>query len=580
MRHVERREVIAWLALVAVPGCDGRSPDRPPAQVGATRPAGVAPATRYVARRVASGIDFVHDHGGGGRKHFPEINLGGTALFDADGDGDLDLWFAQGAAMPGRTEPGDFRDRLYRNDGGWNFTDVTVESGATDRAFSNSGAAADADGDGDLDLCIANFGRNSLLMNDGKAKFSDVTTAAGLESDDWSAQAAFVDLDRDGDLDLYVATYVIYDVATARSCGDPSKGPLFHVYCKPEEFKAASDRLWRNDGGRDGSIRFTEVTDRCGMRGNAGRGLAVVPSDYDNDGDQDLFVANDRDLNHLWRNDTRPGGAITLVDVALDVAVATDGQGAIESCMGADWGDIDRDGDFDLFVSNMAFETNTLYRCEPDSTFSDRTDLLGLGRPSLMWVGWGAKFTDQDLDGDLDLALLNGHVLDNIEQFDPTQQFAQIAQLFVQRDDGRFELADDAGGYFAERHVGRGLAAGDLDDDGDVDLVAVHRGEAPELLENLARRGADGPAWIGIDLRGKGGNTRAIGARIECLAGERRQIEEVRGVGSYAAWNDTRIVFGLHDHAGPVTLTVRWPDGSRSEERAIPTGRYVRLVQP
>ena len=307
----------------------------------------------------------------------------------------------------------------------------------------------------------------------------------------------------------------------------------------------------------------------------------MVPCDFDDDEDIDLFVANDRDLNHLWRNDTRPGGVISLKDVALEAGVATDGQGAIESCMGADWGDFDRDGDFDLFVSNMAFETNTLYRREPDATFSDRTDVLGLGRPSLMWVGSGAKFTDQDLDGDLDLALLNGHVLDNVERFDSTQRFAQQAVLFVQGGDGRFAIAADAGPYFAERHVARGLAAGDLDGDGDVDLVAVHRSEGPELLENLAiGAGRAGPAWIGVDLRGKGGNSRAIGARVECVAGGRRQMEEVRGAGSYAAWNDTRIVFGLGAHRGPVNLRVRWPGGLTTEHADVATGRYLALSAP
>jgi len=543
---------------------------------GAEEPA--AAAGRFTQRGATSGVDFVLDHGGCGAKEFTEIVVGGVSLLDYDGDGDLDLFCAQGAALTGRVVAAPLRDALYRNDGGWRFTDVTEAAGAWDLGYTYSASCPDVDGDGDLDLFLCNYGRNTLLVNDGQGRFADVTEASGLADAEWSVCAAFVDLDRDGDLDCYVGNYVDYDVATAKPCG-ASLGAPDHDYCHPDNFRAAPDQVLRNDGGRDGAVRFVDVTADAGAVDSIGKALAIVPTDYDGDGDLDLFVANDHVPNFLWRNDSPRGGPIRLVEVGGEVGVAQDGQGKNESCMGSDAADVDRDGDFDLFTVNMAMETNTLW-VNDGGWFVDDTDLAGLGAESYLWVGFGAKFLDQDLDGEVDLLIANGHVLDRVASFDPHQSFAQQAQLYRGKGRGKFERISQQGGpYFEEKHVGRGLATGDLDGDGDVDAVIAHWQERPELLENGARRDGRGPEWIGVDLRGKGGNTRAIGARVECATGDFKQLDEVRGVGSYAAWNDTRLVFGLAGRAGPVALKIRWPDGTVEQRDGLARGRYHRIEQ-
>ena len=549
-------------------------------------PAALPPSSAFVQRSAGSGVTFVHDHGGCGRKAFPEIVVGGVSLFDCDGDGDLDLFCGQAAALPGRTVAEPLKDALYRNDGNFRFTDVTVASGASDAGYTLSASCPDVDGDGDLDLFLCNYGRDTLLVNDGTGRFTDVTAAAGLSDDDWTAAAAFIDLDRDGDLDAYLGTYVVYDAATARPCGAAIGAPD-HDYCHPDNYAGAPDRVFRNDGGRDGAIRFVEVTGAALSVPGTGKALGLVPFDVEGDGDVDLYVANDHVPNFLWRNDTPHGGPIRLVEVGSETGIAQDGEGKNESCMGSDAADVDGDGDFDVFSANMAMETNTLW-VNDDGFFTDDTHLAGLGRESFLWVGFGAKFLDWNLDGEIDLVIANGHVLDRIESLDPHQSFAQQAQLYRGRGRGKFALVSAEGGpYFAEKHVGRGLAAGDLDGDGDSDLVVAHWQERPELLENATNRDGRGKPWIGLELAAAGANSRAIGARVECTAAGRRQVEEVRGIASFAAWNDTRLLFALAPpveaaDSPPATaadVKVRWPDGTTSEHRGLAAGRYHRLLQ-
>jgi hypothetical protein len=526
-----------------------------------------APAEEWFSDRTSSsGIDFVHRHCGTGAKYLVEINAGGVTLLDYDGDGNLDLFFPQGAPLPGYQESGeDLRDRLYRNEGGLRFSDVTEESGASEPGYSYSAAAADYDGDGDADLYLCNFGANVLLRNDS-GRFVDVTAASGLGDERWSVAAAFLDIEQDGDLDVYVCNY-IEDVLSRKGCRQGSSEE-YRTYCNPDEFPAAEDQLFRNDAGR-----FVNITAEAGLAGADGSGLGVVAGDFDNDGDFDLFVSNDGRPNFLWRNDGRG----KFSNAAWEAGVAVAGSGLSEACMGVDAADFDQDGDFDLLVTNLAQETNTLYRNRGGGSFEDFSIGSGLGPPSRPYVGFGCRFFDADNDADEDLMVVNGHVIDNPQLYDPAITFRQPPRFYLNEGGGRFaDQGASAGSYFGRQLLGRGLATGDLDNDGDLDLVVAHNNGPPALLEN--RRGQD-RNWIGCQLRGKAPNLQALGARVQLQFEGRTQIREIHGTSSYSAFQDLRVHFGLGSAAGIDRVIVRWPDGSNSEHRDLKAGRYHELRQ-
>ena len=532
--------------------------------------------------RSGTGVDFVHAVGASGRKFLAEINAGGVALLDFDSDGDLDLFLPQGAPLPGYVHSGgagDFRDRLFRNDGEFRFTDVTDSTGCSDAGtgiddFSYAAACPDFDGDGDPDLYVCNVGRNRFLRNDG-GRFVDATADFGGDSRHWSTAAAFADFDQDGDLDLYVVNYVREDFRHP-GCGALSRGEEYRSYCHPDEFPPADDALYRNEDGR-----LLDVSVETGVAGRGGSGLGAVLSDYDGDGDVDLFVANDSTPDFLWRNER----GFRFAEVAREAWVAVPDSGLATASMGTDFGDVDRDGDFDLVVTNLDMEVNTFFRNDGAGAFTDRSTASGLGPPSLLDVGFGCEFFDADLDGDLDFMVVNGHVLDNIHLVEPAQTFRQPARFYRNDANGRFaQIGPAAGRYFEGRQVGRGLALGDLDDDGDLDAVVAHWSGSPAILENTTyRRGEDARgsrrSWLGLELSGRGRNRQAIGALVRVEAGGMTWVEEVRGTSSYCAFHDLRLVFGLGDARSAEKVTVRWPDGRTTTHGPLEAGRYHALQE-
>lgn len=567
-RRPARGQLAAWAAGVLsfqqLPPAP--APARPPAVLG-----GVAGATDdwFVEVAAMRGLDFVHQNGAGGEKHFPEIMSGGVAVLDFDGDGARDLFFAQGAPFPGCPREGiDFRDRLFRNIGGA-FVDATAATGCSTPGYTLSATAPDWDGDGDPDLVLCELGGVRLLRNEG-GHFVDATAATGVAEHGWPQCTAFADFDRDGDLDFYVGHYVVYDPQTALWCGDRRLGEAGRSYCHPDEYPPERDTLWENRG--DGT--FVDATIAAGMAGALGKCLGLLPVDHDDDGDLDLYVANDSEANFLWRND----GGLCFVDVAAEAGCAVSSRGVAQASMGVDAADIELDGDFDWICTNLALEPNALYRNDGDGFFSERGMESGLGEPSLIWVGFGARFVDVDRDGLEELLVVNGHVVDTVERTHPGQSFRQPAHLYLNRGGGRFAPAgSEAGAWFATRRVRRALASLDLDDDGDLDFALAGNGEPAELLQNRAPTKG---GWIGFELRGAQGNRDAIGARVTLTAGGRTQRREVRGTCSYDSYVDLRCLFGLGAATSVEQVVVRWPRGAVTTIPAPAIGQYHRLEEP
>ncbi len=530
-----------------------------------------APGVLFVDVTSRTGVAFRHVRCSTPEKHLVEMNGGGVSVIDYDGDGDLDLFFPQSAALPGaRTEGRDLRDRMYRNDGNLRFVDVTDQVRCDDGRYTFSANPFDYDGDGDPDLFLCNFGSNRLLRNDDGV-FSDVTESAGLVDEEWTSCAAFADFDQDGDLDVYVGNYCVYDLAHPLYCGDRSKGPEYRSYCHPDQYQGEQDRLFRNNG--DGT--FSDVTVESGMGEARGKCLGLCTCDYDSDGDVDLFVANDSTPRFLWRND----GGLRFEEVGYETGMAVSASGLSQASMGTDAADVDLDGDFDLVFTNLANEYNALIRNDGRGAFADRSFEMGIGEPSLPWVGFGVRFLDLELDGDEDMVVINGHVVDNIELYRKGETFAQPSHVYQNDGTGCFHLleAERAGEYFGRKEVGRALATWDPDDDGDLDLIVVNNDGPAVLLENVAARQG---SFIGFVLKGRPANTAAIGALVSLKAGGRRLLREQRGSFSYNSFHDLRVHFGLGESDAAEEVEIRWPCGEISRLGTLQGGRYHVVEEP
>jgi hypothetical protein len=442
---------------------------------------------------------------------------------------------------------------LYRNLGGWKFQDVSAASGLDAAAWGNGVCAGDFDDDGFLDLYVTNFGPNFLFHNNGNGTFTEVAAAAGVQASGWSTGCTFFDSDGDGDLDLYVARYVSTswdELAHAQKSLVWRGGPKIMV--GPAGLPGESDLFFENDGHGV----FKDATEARGLTDGAkAYGFGVLATDYDDDGWVDLFVANDSNPNFLYHNrgDGRFESAGLLAGVALN------GDARAQAGMGVDGGDYDGDGRLDLVVTNFAQDTDTLYRNMNGTEFQDVSVPAGLAGPTWVPMGWGIAFLDADLDGDLDLFIANGHIFPDVDQYPQLQETFRQKDLLLLNDGGRFrDVSASAGGGLQVQRAGRGLAVGDLDGDGDPDLVISNIDDVPTLLEN---RQHTGNHWVAIRLDHPGRNRFGIGARVTLDAGGRRQVREIRSGGSFLSQSDLRADFGLGSFSGPVDVEVRLPGG-------------------
>lgn len=496
-------------------------------------------AAQFAEVGTDAGLMHRHENGASAEKLLMETFGSGVGAFDFDGDGLVDLFFANGADLArGKPSPG---HKLYRNLGGMKFADVTDRAGVKGNGgFGTGVAVGDYDNDGRPDLYVAGFGANQLFHNEGGGVFRDVTAAARVAGGGWSSSAGFVDIDRDGDLDLYVVRYVEFDPADHPYCG--FKRPGYRMYCDPRMFDGAADLLYRNNGNGT----FTDVSGAAGIANPAGKGLGLAVGDIDDDGWPDLYVANDGVRNFLYHNQ-RNG---TFRDVAYGAAVGFDGDGKPQAGMGTEIADFDGDGRADIFVTNFADELNTLYRNLGDLLFEDVTRKAGLGS-GLKPLGFGTRLFDFDNDGDLDIHVTNGHVTDNVHLYHPGMTHAQRDLLYENTGAGKYrDVSASAGPAFALEHVGRGSAVADFDNDGDLDIVISNLGARPFLYRNdISPRGN----WLSLDA--------APGSRVRVTVGGKTQVRFATTVNSYLSASDTRLLFGLGAAAVADRVEILQPDG-------------------
>jgi hypothetical protein len=533
------------------------------------------------------GLKFRHYNGMTGKLFLPEVMGAGAALFDFDSDGDMDVFLVQGSVLeagdsPSRTlfpwrELTEPRGRLFRNDlpgspGGsrsLKFTDVTEQSGIRANGYGMGAISGDVNNDGRPDLYLSNLGRNQLYLNKGDGTFTDVTEKAGADDRRWSTSAAFVDYDRDGWLDLMIVNYADFNPASSPACYAET---TLKDYCGPRSFRAPGNRLLHNKG--DGS--FEDVTIASGVAGEFGHALGVVTADFDADGWPDVYVANDGDPNQLWVNQKNG----TFKNEALLAGAAVNRDGQAEAGMGVDAGDFNGDGAEDIFITHLMEETNTLYVNMGGGVFEDRTREARLGLPGSRLTGFGTLFFDYDNDGWLDLLVVNGavrHLQEPACIGDPFP-LGQPNQLFHNDGAGRFtEVSEQAGPSFRLPEVSRGAAFGDVDNDGDVDvLVTNNNGPARLFLNRIGNRNN----WLGLRLIGRKISRDMLGAKVEVVVTPKQVLSRrARTDGSYCSSQDPRVLVGLGRAERIEAVRVRWPGGMVEEWKAPPINRYLTLKE-
>jgi enediyne biosynthesis protein E4 len=551
---------------------EGETTTRPPASLG---PTGQSPVT-FTDITARAGITFRHAASPTSQKYLLETMGGGVALFDYDNDNRLDIFFTNGAAlrdpmppsaMPDKSDAR-FWNRLYHQKADGTFEDVTERAGVRGAGYSMGAATGDYDADGYVDLYVTAYGGNILYRNNGNGTFSDVTARAGVAGTGWSTSAGWLDYDRDGRLDLFVARYMEWNFQTgALHCGGLQPGQ--RAYCHPDNFRGATNLLFRQKS--DGT--FEEVSVRAGVADPNGKGLGVTFADFDGDGWTDIFVANDSVPQSLYRNK----GDGTFEDTALLAGVGYDENGKTFAGMGVDAADYDNDGHPDVIATALSNETYPLFRNNGDSTFTYTTNTTGVGQITLLYTGWGTRFADFDNDGLRDIFVAQGHVLDNIERTSSYLRYRQTPLLMRNTGRGFVNVSATAGAAFNVPLTARGAACGDLDNDGDTDIVIGVTDGSPVILRNDGTRNH----WIGLSLTGAArSNRNGAGSRVIVTdASGRRQVFDASTANSYLSASDARIIVGLGTASGVRSIEIRWPSGQTQMINDPAIDRYHNIIE-
>jgi len=513
-----------------------------------------------------TGITFVHTDGSSGQRYIMETVTAGLALFDYDNDGDIDIYFLNGAPLKGTKYDVAPTNALYRNEGNWRFTDVTKEAGVGDTGYGLGVAVGDYDNDGDLDIYLNNYGPNVLYRNNGDGTFADVAKKASVYlGDHVGAGANFLDVDKDGDLDLFVASYLefSYDKHVLTTTAG------FPVYANPRFYQPVPNNLYRNNG--DGT--FTDISKVSAIADHASWGMGTVCADYDNDSDTDILVANDVSANFVFRND----GTGKFEEVGLITGFAYDLHGDEQGSMGVDCGDYDNDGWLDFYATSYQRQLATLYKNLGDGIFEDVTLRTGAGTGTLPNVTWGNSFVDFDNDGDRDLFVACGHLQDNVELYDGTTTYFERNILLMNTGDGKFvDVTEKSGDGMQIVLSSRGAGFDDLDNDGDIDVVILNSRQGPTILRN------DSPAkghWLQVRLRGVKTNRDGVGAQVRVTTGDLKLLDEVHSGRGYQSHYGMRLHFGLGSRNKVDRIEVRWIGGGVDVFENITVDQLITLTE-
>jgi enediyne biosynthesis protein E4 len=562
MRQPSRREFLSALAASLPLGVLRKAFPSASVPSGTTPPALFQPVPS-----TQSGITWTHSNGRSAAYYLPETTGAGCAFLDFDNDGWMDIFLVNSGPCDFFTPAKPLRNGLYRNNRDGTFTDVTTQAGVASTGYGMGVAVGDYNNDSYPDLFVTSYNRSTLYRNNGDGAFTDVTLKAGIATPGWASSAVWFDYDNDGRLDLFVCRFVEFDKAANKFCGNEGTGERH--YCIPRVYPPTRSWLFHNNG--DGT--FTDVSAATGISSGLGKAWGAVATDINNDGWMDLFVANDTVANFLWVN--RHG---KFKDEGIESGVAYSFDGRARSGMGVDAADFDQDGWEDLSVTNVDQEMYSVYHNNKDGTFDDLSPANGIGEATRSMSGWGLRFFDYDNDGDVDLFIANGHPDDQIEIHAGSVTYREPLLLF--HNDGGIlkNVSASAGPVFREPLAARGLALGDFDNDGAVDVLISTNNGAPVLLRNQA---AKGNHWLGVKLVGREANIDAIGARITWKAGTLKRTRLKPGGGSFLSSHDPRMVLGIGVHTKIDQLEIRWPAPSTLVETFtdLPVDRYISIVE-